>query len=257
VRLPQHTWSTCLLLLWCRCDLDSWCISWVLCHKLEWSLFICTKEEPRALIHFLWAEGVPGAEMHRRISVQYGNSVMSQQMVYKWIERLKNGRTSIKHEEGASCPSVSITDVNTEWVRDLILQNRWVTIDEVAHQLQISYGVAYEVMHNRLTFHKSVHDGSQRESQIWTKRNVRTSANSFWITVVLKVTPSWKESSREMKLGSTIANQRLNARVWNGNIPTCPPSKSSECIQLQDASNCRKAYAYIVLGLTRATTGTL
>jgi hypothetical protein len=53
------------------------------------------------VILFLWAEGVLGAEMHRRISVQYGNSVVSQRMVYKWIKRFKNGRTSIKHEKGA------------------------------------------------------------------------------------------------------------------------------------------------------------
>jgi hypothetical protein len=39
------------------------------------------------VILFLWAEGVLGAEMHRRISVQYGNSVVSQWMVYEWIER--------------------------------------------------------------------------------------------------------------------------------------------------------------------------
>jgi hypothetical protein len=53
------------------------------------------------VILFLWAEGVLGVEMHRRISVQYGNSVVSQRMVCEWVERFKNGRTSIKHEEGA------------------------------------------------------------------------------------------------------------------------------------------------------------
>ena len=219
--------------------------------NLDGPLFICTKEEQRAVIRFLWAEGVPGAEMHRRISVQYGNSVVSQRMVYEWIERFKNGRTSIKHEEGVRRPFTSITDVNTEWVGDMIQHNRWVTIDEVAHQLQISHCAAYAIIHNRLAFHKSVHDGSQRESQNWTKWNVRTAANGFWITVVLKVTTSWKGSSREIKHGSTVTNQRLNAKVWNGNIPTCPPSKSSECIQLQ------KACAYSFLGLTRASTGTL
>jgi hypothetical protein len=77
-----------------------------LCHEfcvinLDRPLFICTKEEQRAVIHFLWAEVVPGAEMHGRISVQYGNSVVSQWMVYEWIEKFTNGRTSIKHEEGS------------------------------------------------------------------------------------------------------------------------------------------------------------
>ena len=112
------------------------------------------------MILFLWAEGVPGAEMHRRISVQYGNSVVSQWVVYEWIERFKNGRTSIKHEEGARCPSTSITDVNMEWVHDMILQNRWVTTNEVEHQLQIGHGATDEIIHNRLAFPKSVHDGS-------------------------------------------------------------------------------------------------
>jgi hypothetical protein len=77
-----------------------------LCHafrviNLDGPLFICTKEEQRAVILYLWAEDLLGAEMHRRMSVQYGNSVVSQRMVYEWIERFKNGRTSIKHEEGA------------------------------------------------------------------------------------------------------------------------------------------------------------
>jgi hypothetical protein len=33
-----------------------------------------TEEEQRAVIRFLWAEGVQGEEIHRRLSAQYGNS---------------------------------------------------------------------------------------------------------------------------------------------------------------------------------------
>jgi hypothetical protein len=58
--------------------------------------------------------------------------------------------------------------------------------------------------------------------------------NGFWIAVVLKVTTFWKESSQEMKYESPIMNQRVNARVWNGNILICQPRKSSECIQPQE-----------------------
>ena len=60
---------------------------------------------------------------------------------------------------------------------------------------------------------KPVHDGSQNISQNCTKRNVWTSANGFRIAVVLQVTASWKESSWEMKRGSTVLSQRVNARV--------------------------------------------
>jgi hypothetical protein len=36
----------------------------------------------------------------------------------------------------------------------MILQNRRVTVDELAHQLQIIRGSSYEIIHNRLAFHK-------------------------------------------------------------------------------------------------------
>jgi predicted transcriptional regulator len=71
----------------------------------------------------MWAEGVPGVKMHRMVSVQYGNSVLSQRIV-------------------------------CELVYVMILQNRQVTLDEVAHQLQISRGSANESIHNRHAFHK-------------------------------------------------------------------------------------------------------
>jgi hypothetical protein len=103
---------------------------------------------------FLWAEGVPGVEKHRRISVQYGNSVMLQRIVCEWIERFKNVRTSVKHGEGTGRQSTSITDADAERVYSMILQNRRVTADEVTHQLQIIRGSAYEIIHNRLSFHK-------------------------------------------------------------------------------------------------------
>jgi len=92
--------------------------------------------------------------MHTTMSAQYGNSVMSQRIVCEWIERFKNGRTSIKHGEGTGRQFTSITDADAERVYGMILQNRRVTVDEVAHQLQIICGSAYEIIHNRLAFHK-------------------------------------------------------------------------------------------------------
>jgi len=40
-------------------------------------LFIYTKEQ-QVVIFFLWAAVIPGALMHRRMSLEYGNSVLSQ-----------------------------------------------------------------------------------------------------------------------------------------------------------------------------------
>jgi len=51
--------------------------------------------------------------MHRMMSVQYGNSVMSQRIVCQWSERFKNGRKSVTHEEGTGRQFISITDADT------------------------------------------------------------------------------------------------------------------------------------------------
>jgi hypothetical protein len=73
-------------------------------------LAMCTKEVQRSVIRFLWSEGVSGAEIHRRLSTQHGDSALPRRSVYEWIEKFKSGLTSVTHEEGAGLPSTSTTD---------------------------------------------------------------------------------------------------------------------------------------------------
>lgn len=117
-------------------------------------LSVCTKEEQRGVIRFLWSEGVPGAEIHRRLSAQYGDSALPRRSVYEWIKKFQHGRTSLKDEERAGRPSTSITDSNVEDARAMILENRRVTIDEMANHFEISHGSAYDIIHNRLGFRR-------------------------------------------------------------------------------------------------------
>lgn len=52
-------------------------------------------------------------------------------------------------EEGAGCLPTSIMDGNIEGVCATVLENRHVSIDEAANHMQISHGLAYEIIHNR------------------------------------------------------------------------------------------------------------
>ena len=63
-------------------------------------LSLCTKEEQRSVIRFLWAEGVNGAEIHARLCTQYEEKALPLRSVYEWIEMFKNGRTSVMDAEG-------------------------------------------------------------------------------------------------------------------------------------------------------------
>jgi hypothetical protein len=56
---------------------------------------------------------------------------MLQRIVCKWIERFKNGRTSVKHGEGTGHQSTSITDADMERIYGMILQNTVETLEKL------------------------------------------------------------------------------------------------------------------------------
>ena len=71
----------------------------------------CTKEEQRSVIRFLWAEGVPGAQIHLCMCAQYGNKVPSRRIVYEWIEMFENGSMSVTDAECSRHPATATNSV--------------------------------------------------------------------------------------------------------------------------------------------------
>ena len=149
------------------------------CAGLAAPLSVLTKEEQRSVIRFLWSEGVSGAAIHQRLSAQYRNSVLPQRSVYEWIEKLKNGRINVTHDKGARRPSTASTENTVGRGRNIVLLDRWVTIDEVTHVLQISHGSTYEMMHNKLGFHKVCAIWVQNNSQKCINKRAWTSSKKF------------------------------------------------------------------------------
>ncbi|PNF16850.1 hypothetical protein B7P43_G06769 [Cryptotermes secundus] len=56
-------------------------------------LIVCTMEEQRTVVRFLWLEGMSVAEIHRKLSTQYGDSALPRRRVYECIEKFKSDRT--------------------------------------------------------------------------------------------------------------------------------------------------------------------
>ncbi len=64
------------------------------------------------VICFLTLENVSPAEIHRRLTAQYGSPVMSVQAVRKWCRLFKSGRTNVFNEEQEGRPvSVSTNEL--------------------------------------------------------------------------------------------------------------------------------------------------
>jgi transposase len=68
---------------------------------------ICTKEEMRGVIRFLFAEGVKPVEIIRRMQAEYGDNCLSRSKIYEWTDHFKKGGTSVCDEERSGRPSAS------------------------------------------------------------------------------------------------------------------------------------------------------
>jgi hypothetical protein len=88
------------------------------------------------VIHFLWAEGVPGGQIYQHMCAKYGDNVLSHTVVYEWTDAERLGRST-----------TATTAQNEERARESILQDRRVTVDEnnKTTQLNISTESAYSV----------------------------------------------------------------------------------------------------------------
>ena len=67
--------------------------------------------EIRSVIRYLKAKGVKAVEIHRNICEVYGQTIMSDGMVRKWVRVFKDGRKNVHDEERSGRPSVIINDL--------------------------------------------------------------------------------------------------------------------------------------------------
>ena len=80
-----------------------------------------------------------------------------------------------------------ITEGNIERVRDMVLLDRRVIIDEVAHVLQISHGSVYEMKHNKFGFHKVCVRWIQKQL---TEVHKQYMCQKIWIAIITNETSS-------------------------------------------------------------------
>ncbi|GBN29760.1 hypothetical protein AVEN_100065-1 [Araneus ventricosus] len=110
--------------------------------------------EVRSVIRFLNAKKVKPAEMHRQLVEIYGENVMTDGMVTKWVRQFNDGHTNVHDEAWSGRPSV-VNDHLVAKVNEKIRENRRLTIRMLFDEFpQISKTVLHEIVTNRLNYHK-------------------------------------------------------------------------------------------------------
>ena len=80
----------------------------------------------------------------------FGSDTLKKTAVYEWHERFKSGRESVEDDEHSGRPSTSKTDENINKVRKMLINNRKLTIRELAEDLNIAYGSFQDIVVNGL-----------------------------------------------------------------------------------------------------------
>ena len=67
----------------------------------------------------------------------YGENAMKKTAVYKWVKRFSEGRESVTDEERSGRPATGRTKENIANVRQIVRENRRLTVRSIAEQVNI------------------------------------------------------------------------------------------------------------------------
>jgi hypothetical protein len=83
------------------------------------------------------------------MKVQYGDACLSLQQVYEWTRKFMNGISSVTDSPGPGQALRVVTPEVIAAVEAIVKENRRVTVNEIAAHLDISYGSAHHIVHDK------------------------------------------------------------------------------------------------------------
>ena len=117
-------------------------------------LNMSTANEQRSVVCFLWSKGRTPIEIHRGMQPTYGERCLALRSVRWWCSEFENGRKNLNDNERVGRRRVSVTDENTAHVAGMVKAERCVRIKDISQELDISFGSAFNIIHECLAYRK-------------------------------------------------------------------------------------------------------
>lgn len=111
-------------------------------------------EAQRICIKFCVANGIKCCEVIKMLENAFHESAMKKSAVNTWYKRFEDGREETCDDVRAGRPSTSVTPVNVDAVKNLVLQDRRITVREIAEELDISQGSCETILTEHLHMRK-------------------------------------------------------------------------------------------------------
>jgi histone-lysine N-methyltransferase SETMAR len=130
------------------------------------------KIEYRAVIKLFVKQGLTPNEMHSKFIKVYGDSSPSFSTIKKWAAEFKRGRISPEDDPRERRPKSATTPEIIEEVHDMVLNDRWMKVREIAETLGISKERVGYILHEELDMKKLC--------ARWVPRLLTADQNSFF-----------------------------------------------------------------------------
>ncbi|KAG5323715.1 MOS1T transposase, partial [Acromyrmex heyeri] len=108
-----------------------------------------SKLEQRTCIKFCCKNEIKCSDTLKMLQKCYGDDTLSKTQMYQWYERFKSGREAVE-DDAPGRPSTSKTDENVDEIRQLLIENRKLTIREIAETTNISFGSVQSILREDL-----------------------------------------------------------------------------------------------------------
>jgi len=84
----------------------------------------------------------------------YGDSAVKKTAVYMWVKRFSEGRESVTDEERSGQPATSRTEENIANVRQILRENRRLTVRNIAERVNIDRQTVRKILTEDLDMRK-------------------------------------------------------------------------------------------------------
>jgi len=84
----------------------------------------------------------------------YRDNAMKKTAVYKWVKCFSKGKGSVTDEERSGRPATSRTEENIAKVRQIVCENRWLTVRSIEEQMNIDRETVRKILTEDLDMRK-------------------------------------------------------------------------------------------------------
>lgn len=112
------------------------------------------RSEQRYCIKFCQKLGDTQAQTILKIQQAFGEDAMGVTQIKEWYNRFKDGRTSVNSEPRSGRPSTSRNDEVIDQVRVLVMEDRRITVRELATEVGISIGSVHSILTEHLAMRR-------------------------------------------------------------------------------------------------------